>query len=50
MVRAYKEPPSTDPDDLDVLQIQVRDLGTLRFETATADAAAAAMLPSSKFL
>jgi hypothetical protein len=30
---------------MDVLQIQVAQLGTLRFESAVADAAAAAMAP-----
>ena len=48
--KCFREPRSDDPDDMDVLQVQVADLGTLRFESAAADDAAAAMAPDREFL
>ena len=41
---------SKDPDDMDVLHVQVASLGALRFESSVADAAAAAMAPDREFL
>jgi hypothetical protein len=45
VLRSFCEPRSADPEDLDVLQVQVRQFGTLRFETPVAEAAAHAMSP-----
>ena len=49
-MRAFKEPPSPNPEDLDVLQIQVRQVGNLRFETQMADGLAASMAPHMQLL
>ena len=50
VMRAFKEPPSPNPEDLDVLQIQVRQVGNLRFETQMADGLAASMAPHMQLL